>query len=248
MQSKRYTAGIIPRWTPEGIGSRVSSLESDLPELSAAWVLCERNDETHTWASFLTKAPQKDVFLWGAALRPQPEAAPPATNDRHTISSRTLERVRTDRFPMLPYFESTFERAKNSKETVGEFIENLSVRGTGFAFALGHEAADPGEWLQASSLMESHFSLYRDFNNSPTLESIRRGITSLYVRQSVALGFLPVIPLNKHPDAGFVLFCATDTRTEIVDWLTEACDVLEGDAALERVSRFLDLGGDLAYL
>lgn len=149
---------------------------------------------------------------------------------------------------MFPYFESTFERAKNSQPTVGEFIGNLSVRGAGFAFALGNEEVSSEEWLQVSSQMESHFSLYRDFNNTPELESIRRGIASLYVRHSVTLGFLPVIPVNKHPDAGFVLFCATEARTEVVDWLTGACDVLEDDAALERIGRFLDLGGDLAYL
>ncbi|MEU9293664.1 hypothetical protein [Streptomyces sp. NPDC048266] len=197
----------------------------------------------------LTKAPQRNAFLWSGALRPRLDESPLADNEsRRVISRRTLKRIRTDRFPMLPYFESNFERAKNSAATIGEFIDNLSARGTGFAFALGHEGVDSEKWLQVSSQMESHFSLYRDFNNTPTLESIRRGITSLYVRHSVAMGFLPVIPLNKHPDSGFVLFCAADARSEVVDWLTGVCGVLEGDAALERIGQFLDHGGDLTYL
>ncbi|MFI6419408.1 hypothetical protein ACIBG6_18700 [Streptomyces sp. NPDC050842] len=62
------------------------------------------------------------------------------------------------------------------------------------------------------------------------------------------LGFLPTIPLNRHPDSGFVLFCATGALTEVVDWLTGVCDSLDGDAAPERVSRFIDRGGDLVYL
>ncbi|MCX2179266.1 hypothetical protein KV205_01800 [Streptomyces sp. SKN60] len=249
MQDKEYTAAGLRYWAPEEIGSRISPLEGTLPDLSAIWVFCPPEKEGGAWSELLPRLGQEEMFLWTAAMHTQHTDTFDSGSGHHgIIAQRTLKRLDDRRFPMFPHIESTFSRRETSQNTARDFISGLSARGSGYAVALGFSSAQSTDWLQASVAMESHFSLHRDFDNTLESESIRRGIVSLYVRSSVALGFLPLIPLNKHPEAGFTIFCHPDQYDEILTNLADACEKLEGDAAVERISRFIGLAGDLAYL
>lgn len=249
MQNDPYISAGLQVWAPDEITSSISSLHSPLPNVSAIWVFFPPEVEAAAWSTLLPALGQADAFSWAATMRPQRTDRPElAKRSAEKLSHRSMERITTQRFPMFPYMESACDRRRISSETGRNFITGLSTRGSGFALALGSEETESSEWLKASVIMESHFSLHRDFGNTVELEEIRRRMVSLYVRSSTTVGLLPLIPLNKHPEAGFVLFCHSDQYSEILTTVSRTCHTLEGGPARERIIQFIDRGGDLAYL
>ncbi|MEU7021309.1 hypothetical protein ABZ990_11725 [Streptomyces sp. NPDC046203] len=249
MRNEKYTAVGLQHWAPDEIGSSISSLNSPLPNVGTIWVFCPPERETDTWSTVLPALGQSEAFTWKAAMRPQRGGDPDATGKKEgTIARRDIERLSLQTFPMLPYMESTFAREPLLPETAGRFISSLSARSSGFALAIGSRRTESSSWLQASAIMESHFSLHRDFSNSEELEGIRRDIVSTYVQACTTMDLLPVIPLNKHPDAGFAVFCPSRQYSSILTRISHACDVLGGKSAQDRISQFIGYGGDLSYL
>ncbi|MFG3347653.1 hypothetical protein ACGF1Z_21605 [Streptomyces sp. NPDC048018] len=248
MSSEGYFICGQARWDSEGIGSTVSSLEGPLGDIGAVWVFCEPDMESDTWATVLPKLHQKRFFAWSAKLRPVNWEPPGESVDGHSILWRSGKRAATHQFQGLPCFESRYQSLPNTEPTVRDFISNLAIRSSEFACAVGGSDASNSAWLRSALLMETHWSLSRDFRNSKDLESRRRRIISLYLRFSVEAGFFPAIPLNKHPYAGFVLFCPSVVYTDVLRSMARDVTAFEGTEATTRINSFLGRGGDLAYL
>ncbi|MFH8625744.1 hypothetical protein ACH4A8_28310 [Streptomyces vietnamensis] len=235
------------RWDPVDIGSTVSPLEGPLGDVGAVWMFCDPSMESNVWGSTLTGLRQEKIFTWSARLRPE-GWEPPGESDEHSILWRSGKRTATHQFQELPRFESKYQVFDNTEPAVRRFIGDLTARSSGFAFALGSRDESNDSWLRSAQIMENHFALSRDFKNSIDLESQRRKIASLYVSFSIKAGFLPIIPLNKHPYAGFTLFCPTENYPDIFRNMSRGTTALEGGEATAQITKFLGQGGDLAYL
>ncbi|MEE1817913.1 hypothetical protein PUR59_23190 [Streptomyces sp. SP18ES09] len=247
MLSERYLIAGQPRWDSEGIGAVVSSWDGPLGDVGAVWVFCDPSEEEDVWASALPVLRRAAIFTWSAKLRPE-AWEPPVERDERSLLWRSGQRAATEQFADLPRFESRYQVSPNTEPTVRDVIGDLGTRSSGFACAVG-DRAEPGDsWIQSAQIMETHFSLSRDFKNSMDLESRRRRIASLYVRFSVEAGFFPVIPLTKHPHAGLVLFCPAESYPDIFRRMSSGVTALEGSDAKQRINDFLGQGGDLAYL
>ncbi|MEU2116738.1 hypothetical protein ABZ567_14045 [Streptomyces sp. NPDC016459] len=247
MLDERYLIAGQPRWDPEGIGSVVSSLDGPLGDLGAVWVFCDPSEEGNVWASALPALQRGNIFTWSAKLRPE-GWDPPSERDEHSMLWRSGQRAATEQFQGLPRFESKYQVFPNTEPAVRDVIGNLGTRSSGFACAVGDREEPRGSWIQSVQIMETHFSLSRDFKNSIDLESRRRRIASLYVRFSVEAGFFPVIPLNRHPHAGLVLFCPAESYPDAFRSMARGVTALEGSKATTWINDFLGQGGDLAYL
>lgn len=247
MLDERYLIAGQPRWDPEEIGSVVSSLDGPLGDVGAVWVFCDPSEEGNAWANALTALHQGGIFTWSAKLRPG-GWEPPGERDEHSILWRSGQRAATEQFPRLPRFESKYQVFPNTEPVVRDVIGDLGARSSGFACAVGDSEEPRDSWVQSAQIMETHFSLSRDFKNSVDLESRRRRIASLYVMFSIEAGFYPVIPLNKHPHAGLVLFCPAERYPEIFRRMARGVTALEGSKATTQIKDFLGQGGDLAYL
>ncbi|MGI5481733.1 hypothetical protein [Streptomyces lavendofoliae] len=130
---------------------------------------------------------------------------------------------------------------------MSDIVSGIGVRSTGFALAIG-ESRHADTWIASAQVMESHFSLARDFPNSITLESFRRKIVTLYIEFTITSGLFPLIPLNRHPEGGFVLFCPASKYDDVVADMTQGRGITEGIEARRRIMRFTELGGDLSYV
>ncbi|MFH9723586.1 hypothetical protein ACH4M4_11515 [Streptomyces sp. NPDC017254] len=247
MLDEPYLIAGQSRWDPEEIGSVVSSLDGPLGDVGAVWVFCDPSQEASSWASALTALHQDEIFTWSAKLRPG-GWEPPGETDEHSILWRSGQRAAAEQFPGLPRFESRYQVFPNTEPAVRDVIGELGARSSGFACAVGDREAPRNSWTQSAQIMETHFSLSRDFKNSMGLESRRRRIASLYVRFSVEAGLFPVIPLNRHPHAGLVLFCPAESYPESFRRMARGVTALEGGEATKRIHDFLGQGGDLAYL
>ncbi|MFF9427480.1 hypothetical protein [Streptomyces sp. NPDC014746] len=246
MMDERYLVAGQPHWDSEGIGSVVSSLDGPLDDVGAVWVFCDPSEERDVWA-VLPALHQGEIFTWAAKLRPG-GWEPPVERDDRSLLWRSGERAATEQFPGLPRFESRYRVFPNTEPAVREVIGSLGTRSSGFACAVGDREEPRDSWIQSAQIMESHFSLSRDFKNSMDLESRRRRIASLYVRFAVEAGFFPVIPLNKHPHGGLVLFCPAESYPDVFRRMASGVTTLEGSDATQRINDFLGQGGDLAYL
>ncbi|MFJ5709107.1 hypothetical protein [Streptomyces sp. NPDC093105] len=251
MQNERYFIAGQSSWDATGIGSAVSSLDGPLEGIGAIWVFCDPTSEGDAWAATLPRLSRTRILTWSARLRPR-GWEPPQEDDSHSLLWRSGPRARAHQFHGLPWVESRYQSFSNSESAVRELSGALAVRSSGFAYAVGDSRGRDEDlkdaWIQAAQIMESHFSLSRDFENSPLLESRRRRITNLYVTFCVEVGIFPLIPLNKHPNAGFVLFCPTVDFPDVFRRMTEGARHFEGGAATTRIREFIDHGGDLAYL
>ncbi|MFF9913552.1 hypothetical protein [Streptomyces sp. NPDC013457] len=220
-------------------------MEGPLDDVAAVWVFCDPLAERAAWTSTLPHLNQEKFFTWKANLRP--EGWEPL-RDEPSLLRRLRKRAATHGFPALPYYESTFRALPNTATAVGRYIDELKMRSSGFACAVGEGNETGDSWVRSSQIMEEHFSLSRDFKNSIDLEAQRRSVTSMYVSLSIQAGFCPVIPLNKHPNAGFTLFCPTRHYAETLQRMSTGARVLEGDAAEDQIRGFIEQGGDLAYI
>ncbi|MFF9013329.1 hypothetical protein ACF09C_10240 [Streptomyces sp. NPDC014870] len=220
-------------------------MESVPGEVAAVWVFCDPLTEIDTWATTLPLLRQEGFFTWKANLRPE---GWDARSDAPDLSRQVKKRVATHEFQALSYYESTHQELQNTEPAVRQFIGELNVRSSGFACAVGNRGELGDTWVRSSQAMEQHFSLSRDFKNSPDLESQRRSMVSLYVSSSIQAGLYPCIPLNRHPYAGFTIFCPTREYSETLQRLSIDAEVLEGKAAETQISGFIEQGGDLAYL
>ncbi|MFD0143520.1 MULTISPECIES: hypothetical protein [unclassified Streptomyces] len=222
-------------------------MEGPLGNVGAVWVFCDPAEESDTWASTLPNLRQERIFTWTAKLRPE-DWEPPAMADEHAILWRSGKRVSTHNFPGLPRYESKYEAIPNTSREVRAFVSGLTTRSSGSACAAGGNHQESDSWVQAALLMETHFSLSRDFKNTIDLEGRRRIVTSLYLRSCIEAGLLPVIPLNKHPYAGFVIFCPTESYSDVLRDIGRESRIFEGSEAESLIIRFLGQGGDLGYL
>ncbi|MEU4267964.1 hypothetical protein [Streptomyces sp. NPDC026092] len=220
-------------------------MEGPLDDVAAVWVFCDPLTESATWAATLPHLNQGRFFTWRAKLRPEGWEPP---RDDPSFLRKLRRRTATHEFPTLPYYESMFQTLPNTAPAVGRFIDELKIRSSGFACAVGEGNETGDAWIRSSQVMEEHFSLSRDFKNSIDLESQRRNVASLYVSLSIQAGFCPIIPLNRHHDSGFTIFCPTRRYAETLQRISTGAKVLEDGAAEDRISGFIERGGDLAYL
>ncbi|MBT2493148.1 hypothetical protein J7E96_32520 [Streptomyces sp. ISL-96] len=246
--SARFTAVGQRNWKEGDISDLVSSLESgELAGVSSVWIPCDPAREEAAWSSLLGCFKAQRFYAWMAKVSGGMEDAEPA-RESTLIAHRTGDRVSLKKFAMLSFRESEYRAFDSSDGCIPEFVKPLLHRTSGFAFALGEEGFSDEAWMGAVQPLESHFALAFDFENSPLLERGRRRLVGVYLRLAVEMGMLPVIPLDRHPDAGMVLFCAQDCYDDITGKLATHFDLLHGDAGSERIIRLLNQGGGLAYL
>ncbi|MEV6107978.1 hypothetical protein AB0M28_25225 [Streptomyces sp. NPDC051940] len=236
-----------PVWDGSGPGETLSSLEGGLGGNSAVWLLTDPVWEDELWQRLTDRCSGDSLYTWSAGF---PAAGGPesvaGSEDDGLLLARSGHRAGLAKFAGKPVVHSVFRRIPLPAVSAPELVRPFLRRSSGFALAFG-----PGDhaeaWPLAAQLMEDHFSLSLDVVNSASLEAVRRRLTALYVELAVDLGLTPVIPLNRHPYAGVVLF----TRPGSYDALTERLAPLgtfvqgtEGSALLERMT---GRGGDMAY-
>ena len=148
----------------------------------------------------------------------------------------------------MPFVESTYRRYSHLNTDHHAEIEPLMHRNSGYALAIGAPDCISDGWAGAAQLLEGHFSLSFDFENTLGLESLRRKLATLYVLAAVEMGFMPLVPLNRHPDAGHVIFYRSSSYEAVAGKLAKYSAVLDGDSGMQQITSFLSGGGGLAYL
>ncbi|MFG2756995.1 hypothetical protein [Streptomyces wuyuanensis] len=234
-------------WNPEEIRPLTSALNGNLPGVSSLWMLCDPMEEQEillrTVASF-----REHLFLtWSARVSPKPDS--PTDSRGNILLQRSARRAALKKFPSMPFRISTFSAYSAVDPGVYREIEPLLHRYSGYALGLGHETeGSAASWLEAVKAMEEHFALSFDYPNTPEFEDRRSRLTAAYVETAISSGIMPLIPLNRHPFAGLVLFCPSDEYESVTATLAEHAPVVEGAAGTEALQRLADAGGGLSYL
>ncbi|MHB9857555.1 hypothetical protein [Streptomyces sp. YIM S03343] len=232
-------------WDSVRVGSFLS-LEGDLPGISAFWVMCDAAEELTCLEESVASVSRNCLFSWSARISTDGQSD--GRRDHHVYLKRAGRRAGLKKFPSMPFVESLYGRYLNFGSDCHEEIEPLLRRTSGYAIGIGYSDTASESWVGAAQLMESHFSLSFDFENTIELESLRSRLVALYVSVAVEMDIMPVIPLNRHPTAGHVIFCRANAYRSVAERLAEPFTMLDGDAGLPKLTAFLGGGGGLAYL
>lgn len=235
-----------PAWDYPGIDSRISALEGSLPGVSAFWIMCDPIDELTCLQETLAAFTDHQLFTWSTKILAEEQPAP--SEDSRVYLRRFGRRAGLAKFSILPFVESTYLRHPRFKADDHGEIEPLPRRTSGYALGIGAADCPSERWTGAAQLLEGHFSLSFDFENTVEMESLRRKLVALYVSTAIEMDLMPLIPLNRHPAGGHVLFCRSSSYSTAAEALAEHSAVREGDSATQELTTFLDSGGGLAYL
>ncbi|MEU0397924.1 hypothetical protein ABZ208_35255 [Streptomyces sp. NPDC006208] len=232
-------------WSPAE-AEPVAATEGELPGISAFWVMYDPAQEEADFSKTLRVFPEHHLFTWSAAIaaaEPSPSAA-----DRTLSLHRTGLRAGTKRFPAMPFMESVYRRYPECGDVEYSAVEPLMRKRSGYAFGIGPSTLAAEAWTCSAQLLESHFSLAFDVENSVALEAQRRKLVSLYLEVAVGMGIMPLVPLNRHPLAGTVIFCSSASYHAVADRLTTLAVILEGESGAREIARLAEAGGGMAYL
>lgn len=232
-------------WNPDEAAS-VSSTEGELPGVSAFWVMYDPEKEEIGFRETLTAFSEHHLFTWSAGIATEERSLSP--QDQEVCLHRAGLRAGTKKFPAMPFMESTYRRYRDVGTAAYSAVEPLLRKKSGYAFGIGPSELATDAWTGSAQLLESHFSLAFDFENTITLESQRRKLLSLYLEVSVGMGIMPFIPLNRHPLAGTVIFCSSSSYQAVADRLATISTILEGESGAREIARLADAGGGMSYL
>ncbi|MFB7779670.1 hypothetical protein [Streptomyces bauhiniae] len=235
-------------WDALGLGDRSSALEGTLGEVSAFWVLCDAGSETACLQQSVAALGHR-LFAWSTRLSAEKGVSP--TVGSHVYLRRSIRRAGLKKFAHLPFVESLYSSYPSFDEEARDSVEALLRRNSGYALGIASPDGRPEQWVGAAQLLESHFSLSFDFENTIELESLRRRLVALYVSAAIVMGFMPIVPLNQHAVSGHVIFCASNSyewvagRLAVGDALPS---VQEGRSSEREIFDLVAEGCDLAYL
>lgn len=225
----------------------LSVLEGSLlSEVSAFWVMCDPVNELLCLQETVASFGGCQLFTW--ATRISADEQPASGQNTHAYLTRIGRRAGIKKFPSMPFVESTYRCYSHLNADHYPEIEPLLHRNSGYALGIQVSGGRSDGWAGAAQLLEGHFSLAFDFENSPDLEALRRKLVTLYVSAAIEMGFMPLVPLNRHPAAGHVLFCHNSSYDAVAEKLGQNSSVLDGDSGMQQIANFLDGGGGLAYL
>ncbi|MBV1948059.1 hypothetical protein [Streptomyces sp. BV129] len=236
-------------WDVHGMGGRSSALEGSLGDVSAFWILCDSESEMECLGRTVESFTGHRLFTWSSRL--SAEAVAPAEADAHVYLRRSVKRAGLKAFPQLPFLDSSFSSYLDFGSEAQETVEPFLRRSSGYALAIGSSDAGPERWAGAAQLMEGHFSLARDFENTPELESLRRKSVALYISAAIVMGFMSIVPLNRHPVSGHVIFCPAESYDRVARALAAGehrFSVRDAELREREIDKFFADGGDLAYL
>ncbi|MFF8478611.1 hypothetical protein [Streptomyces sp. NPDC015414] len=235
-----------PAWDVPAIAPHISALEGSLPEISAFWIMCDPVGELACLQETVAAFTDHQLFTWSTRILA--EEQPPPSEDSRVYLRRFGRRAGLAKFSMLPFVKSTYLRHPRFQAEDHGDIEPLPRRNSGYALGIGAAECPSERWTGAAQLLEGHFSLAFDFENTVEMESLRRKLVALYVSTAIEMDLMPLIPLNRHPAGGHVLFCRSSSYSTAAEALAEHSAVREGDSATQELITFLDSGGGLAYL
>ncbi|MFF7240286.1 hypothetical protein [Streptomyces collinus] len=235
-----------PAWNVPEIAPRISALEGCLSGVSAFWIMCDPVDELACLQETVAAFTDHQLFTWSTRILAEEQPSP--SEDSRVYLRRFGRRPGLARFSMLPFVESTYLRHPRFEAEDHGDIEPLPRRNSGYALAIGAADCPSERWTGAAQLLEGHFSHAFDYENTVEMESVRRKLVALYVSTALEMDLMPLIPLNRHPAGGHVLFCRSSSYSTAAEALAEHAPVREGDSATQELATFLDGGGDLAYL
>ncbi|MFF9395568.1 hypothetical protein [Streptomyces griseoluteus] len=236
-------------WDASGLGDRSSAIEGSLGNVSAFWMLCDPDGEMDCLGKTLASFTGHRLFAWSSRL--SAEAVAPSEADAHVYFRRSIKRAGLKKFPQMSFVESSYSSYLDFGSEAQEALKPFLSRNSGYALGIGSSGADPERWTGAAQLMEDHFSLAYDFENTVELEAVRRKSVALYVSAAIVMGFMPIIPLNRHPLSGHVIFCPAESYDRVAGELAVGdrhFSTTEAESSEREIVGFFAEGGDLAYL
>ncbi|CAL9551712.1 hypothetical protein SUDANB132_04450 [Streptomyces sp. enrichment culture] len=124
-----------------------------------------------------------------------------------------------------------------------DFFEMLRrSRGKGGAAVLTDSAASVRSWYALSGGMFWRASLAMELEGEQGSEESHRSLITMHVRNMSERGYVSLVPLDLHPEAGFAAFA----QPQMMDVFAEATLISVSDVPLLGVRGVLGRGGGLA--
>ncbi|WP_406289427.1 hypothetical protein [Embleya sp. NBC_00896] len=214
-------------------------------DVGALWLACDRNRDGEFWERFSVGAESAGfgLCIWKGRLVADLDGAEETTS----AGLRRSSRVALHSIPARRAMEFSTSCTGSPAAQFPTLRPMDFGRSSGIAAALAvPEYSKPDLWPLAAGLMESHYRLSFDVENTRTLEQARAEIVGAYVNLVVEFGMAPIVSLNGHPYSGFAVFGEARVLDAVAEGLTAgAATEFDGNANIRRA---FALGGAFAYV
>jgi hypothetical protein len=220
---------------------RLNGINIRSPHVAALWVMADPLQEEGLLAHVATAW---CGMRWVGAVfsaRDANELATDTGTKYPRFLTQQLASVMSTSMRMVSYCNSYAIDPRNPGLRDFYVTARRSRGGSGAIAILAHDSSVDG-WLTAIDMLRVRRSIARDMKSLRELENVRFDLAGAYCSMAVACHFMPVIPLDLHPYAGFCVFGAVN---DLVDLAKAAgWTPISNDAIIES---FVNRGGGLIY-